>query len=79
MSIVDPAFGTGAVKVTAAHDPNDFEMAVRHSVAQLLSLLDAEHGIMDGTNSAFDGIGSDLMHAVAVVEATTRRTWSHCC
>jgi valyl-tRNA synthetase len=27
--LVDPDFGTGAVKVTAAHDPNDFEMAVR--------------------------------------------------
>ena len=27
--LVDPEFGTGAVKVTAAHDPNDFEMAMR--------------------------------------------------
>ena len=26
---VDPAFGTGAVKVTPAHDPNDFEIAQR--------------------------------------------------
>ena len=30
--LVDPEFGTGAVKVTAAHDPNDFEMAMRHNV-----------------------------------------------
>ena len=29
---VDPAFGTGAVKVTPAHDPNDFEMGRRHSL-----------------------------------------------
>jgi len=28
----DPEFGSGAVKVTAAHDPNDFEMARRHDV-----------------------------------------------
>ena len=28
--LVDPDFGTGAVKVTGAHDPNDFEMAMRH-------------------------------------------------
>ncbi len=28
--IVDPQFGTGAVKVTPAHDPNDFEMWLRH-------------------------------------------------
>ncbi len=29
---VDPAFGTGAVKVTPAHDPNDFEMGQRHDL-----------------------------------------------
>lgn len=32
---VDPAFGTGAVKVTPAHDPNDFEMAVRHNLPKI--------------------------------------------
>ncbi|OHD36605.1 MAG: valine--tRNA ligase [Spirochaetes bacterium GWF1_31_7] len=31
-SYVDPAFGTGAVKVTPAHDPNDFEMGKRHNL-----------------------------------------------
>ncbi|OGX29946.1 MAG: valine--tRNA ligase [Omnitrophica WOR_2 bacterium RIFCSPLOWO2_12_FULL_51_24] len=30
--IVDPGFGTGAVKVTPAHDPNDFEMGRRHNL-----------------------------------------------
>jgi valyl-tRNA synthetase len=29
---VDPAFGTGAVKITPAHDPNDYEMALRHNL-----------------------------------------------
>jgi valyl-tRNA synthetase len=29
---VDPSFGTGAVKVTPAHDPNDFEIAQRHDL-----------------------------------------------
>ncbi len=32
---VDPAFGTGAVKVTPAHDPNDFEMGQRHSLPSI--------------------------------------------
>ncbi|NTW29482.1 MAG: valine--tRNA ligase [Coriobacteriia bacterium] len=32
---VDPAFGTGAVKVTPAHDPNDFEIGERHGVAKI--------------------------------------------
>src|SRR6185436_3194257 len=32
---VDPEFGTGAVKVTPAHDPNDYEMGVRHNLEQV--------------------------------------------
>ncbi|GAB4271076.1 MAG: valine--tRNA ligase [Deferrisomatales bacterium] len=32
---VDPAFGTGAVKVTPAHDPNDFAMGVRHGLERV--------------------------------------------
>ena len=32
---VDPAFGTGAVKITPAHDPNDFEVAERHDLEKI--------------------------------------------
>jgi valyl-tRNA synthetase len=32
---VDPEFGTGAVKVTPAHDPNDFEMGERHNLPRV--------------------------------------------
>lgn len=32
---VDPAFGTGVVKITPAHDPNDFEVALRHKLEPL--------------------------------------------
>ena len=35
---VDPSFGTGAVKVTPAHDPNDFEMGQRHNLEQIIVL-----------------------------------------
>ncbi|MGA1706703.1 MAG: class I tRNA ligase family protein, partial [Candidatus Nanopelagicaceae bacterium] len=42
--LVDPEFGTGAVKVTAAHDPNDFEMGRRHNV-EMIIIMD-EHGVM---------------------------------
>ena len=34
-SYVDKSFGTGAVKVTPAHDPNDFEMGLRHNLEQV--------------------------------------------
>ena len=33
--LADPEFGTGAVKVTPAHDPNDFEMGLRHNLPQI--------------------------------------------
>ena len=32
---VDPNFGTGAVKITPAHDPNDFEMGKRHDLKRI--------------------------------------------
>jgi valyl-tRNA synthetase len=32
---VDPAFGTGAVKITPAHDPNDFEVGERHNLERI--------------------------------------------
>ncbi len=33
---VDPSFGTGCVKITPAHDPNDFEMGKRHDLETLV-------------------------------------------
>jgi valyl-tRNA synthetase len=63
---VDPAFGTGAVKVTPAHDVNDFEIGQRHNLPMLV-MLDSE-GRVIGTNTAFDGL--DRADArKAVVEA----------
>ena len=63
--LVDPEFGTGAVKVTAAHDPNDFEMGMRHGVE--LVIIMNEHGVMAGTGTKFDGM--DRFDArVAVVD-----------
>lgn len=34
-SYVDMEFGTGAVKITPAHDPNDFEVGLRHNLQQI--------------------------------------------
>ena len=64
--LVEMDFGTGAVKVTAAHDPNDFEMAMRHNVPFVVIMN--EHGVMDGSGTRFDGM--DRFDArKAVVEA----------
>ncbi len=46
---VDPAFGTGAVKITPSHDPNDFEMGLRHKLPQIIVIAN------DGTMSADTG------------------------
>ena len=43
---VDPAFGTGAVKVTPAHDPNDFEIGRRHDLP-MPTIMD-ERGVITG-------------------------------
>ncbi|GFG70133.1 valine--tRNA ligase [Mycolicibacter senuensis] len=63
---VDPEFGTGAVKVTPAHDPNDFEIGLRHQLA-MPTILDTK-GRITGTGTQFDGM--DRFEArVAVREA----------
>jgi valyl-tRNA synthetase len=51
---VDPEFGTGAVKVTPAHDPNDFEIGMRHNLA-MPSIMDTR-GRIAGTGTQFDGM-----------------------
>ena len=50
---VDPAFGTGAVKVTPAHDPNDFEIGRRHDLPSV-TVLD-EHGVITA-HGPFEGL-----------------------
>ncbi len=40
---VDAKFGTGCVKVTPAHDPNDFQMGQRHNLAQINVMTDDGH------------------------------------
>ena len=37
---VDKEFGTGCVKITPAHDPNDFEVGLRHNLEQIIVLND---------------------------------------
>jgi valyl-tRNA synthetase len=50
---VDPSFGTGAVKVTPAHDPNDFEIGRRHDLPSI-TVMD-EHGVIT-THGPFEGL-----------------------
>jgi len=51
---VDKEFGSGCVKVTPAHDPNDFEIGERHNLEQILIMN--EHGVMN-ENAGKDFVG----------------------
>ena len=46
---VDSSFGTGAVKVTPAHDPNDYEMGLRHNLEQVK--------VLSNTGKMMEGAG----------------------
>jgi len=51
---VEPQFGTGAVKVTPAHDPNDFEIGRRHGLDAPTIMNEAAE--ITGTGTRFDGM-----------------------
>jgi valyl-tRNA synthetase len=51
---VDPAFGTGCVKVTPAHDPNDFAIGQRHGLPQITVM--AKDGSMNEAAGRFAGL-----------------------
>ncbi|MEP6600163.1 MAG: valine--tRNA ligase, partial [Actinomycetota bacterium] len=66
-SQVDPSFGTGAVKVTPAHDPNDFEIGRRHRLPSVV-MMD-ERAIMT-VPGPFNGL--DRLEARAAVIGALR-------
>ena len=51
---VDPAFGTGVVKVTPAHDPNDFEMGRRHGLPEVNILT--PRAVINGEGGPYEGL-----------------------
>ena len=68
---VDPKFGTGCVKVTPAHDPNDYQMALRHNLP--LTVVIGPDGAMTAA-AGEDFAGLDRMEArTAVVEELTEQ------
>ncbi|GAV26373.1 valine--tRNA ligase [Carboxydothermus islandicus] len=51
---VDKEFGTGAVKITPAHDPNDFEVGLRHKLPQVVVLDD--NAVMNENAGKYRGL-----------------------
>jgi valyl-tRNA synthetase len=52
--LANPEFGTGAVKVTPAHDPNDFQAGLRHNLPQI-DVMD-EHAHMNQNAGTYAGL-----------------------
>lgn len=66
-TIADMNFGTGAVKITPAHDPNDYEVGVRHKL-EFISILKDDGTLNANVGDKFKGM--KRYHArVAVVQA----------
>ncbi|XP_016704747.2 valine--tRNA ligase, mitochondrial 1 [Gossypium hirsutum] len=69
--LVDPTFGTGAVKITPAHDPNDFEVGKRHNLVFINIFTD------DGkinSNGGADFVGMPRFKArEAVIDALQKK------
>lgn len=59
---VDTAFGTGAVKITPAHDANDFEVGKRHGF-QPIWIMDTAGNLLDDKIIPFDLRGMDRFEA----------------
>lgn len=53
-SYVDTKFGTGAVKITPSHDPNDYEMGLRHNLSEIVVI--GKDGIMTEEAGPFAGL-----------------------
>lgn len=52
--LVDMSFGTGAVKITPAHDPNDFTTGKRHNL-EFISVF-SEEGLINAQGAPFEGL-----------------------
>ena len=63
---VEPEFGTGAVKITPAHDPNDFEVGLRHSLPVIRVIND--DGTMNESAGKYNGMNAMECREKAVEE-----------
>lgn len=57
-SYVEIGFGSGAVKITPAHDPNDFEVGLRHNL-EVIRIMD-DGGILNDNAYAYNGLSREV-------------------
>src|SRR2546425_477049 len=62
---VESEFGTGAVKVTPAHDPNDYEMGIRHNLEQV-NVIDRFARMTEEAGTDFAGLDRYKARALVI-------------
>ncbi len=67
---VEKDFGTGAVKITPAHDPNDFEVGKRHDLPVIRVMND--DGTMNGEAGKYEGMTREDARAAIVADLSAR-------
>jgi len=69
-SYVDPEYGTGVVKITPAHDPNDFEVGIRHNLPRINIMHD--DGKINDNGAAYSGLSREEARVKIIEEMTER-------
>jgi len=85
-NMADPEFGTGAVKITPAHDPNDFLVGLRHGLEQIQVIDDK--GLMNEASGVYRGmdrfdarkriVGELREQGLLIAEEDHRHSVGHC-
>ena len=64
---VDRAFGTGVVKITPAHDPNDWEVAKRHNL-EIINILNPDGSLNDNCPEQYRGMSCKEARKVVIAD-----------
>ena len=56
--MVDPEFGTGCVKITPAHDLNDYEVGIKHNL-EMINIMNADSSISDKAPEKYRGMSRE--------------------
>jgi len=67
-SYVDPEYGTGVVKITPAHDPNDFEVGERHNLPRVNIMND--DGTINENGAHYNGLTREQAREKIIAEMT---------
>ena len=65
--MVDPEFGTGCVKITPAHDLNDYEVGIKHNL-EMINIMNADSSISDKAPEKYRGMSREAARKQIVLD-----------